>query len=292
MPDSLPYVALYPEAMLFLTRKGDCEALSVLVALCECADGFGGCDPGDERLGRRSGHRRDAIPALLERLQAVGYIHVIEMAVPYRQKPLRGFQINPWVIRLRAENHARAQADWQAYESQTKEVTKDKPPLITFPSSDQQPDQNQNQLYNQLYNHLQEPAPNQEPQARSADQPPSESEGQKPEQNDGEETHDGTDTRSEAGRTASDSALFRREPLDLTRYRQPLADDASENLALDMVNLAGDLSRENARMLVDTYGWEQTARVLQLYHRAKSVAAPARWIRSMLRKLDREEQRG
>lgn len=288
MPE-LPYVALYPEAMLFLTRSGDCEALSVLLVLCEHADELGGCDPGDERLGKRSAHRRDAIPALLQRLQAVNYIHIIETRVPYRQKPLRGFKINPFVIRLRAENHARAQADWQAYELQTNGVTKDKPPSITFPSSDQQPDQNQNQLNNQLNNQLQKPAPNQEPQARSADQKPPEAEGQKPDE---EETRDGIDTRREAGRTAPASAPLRREPLDLVPYHRALADEHNENLALDMVNLAGDLSRENARMLVDTYGWEQVARVLQMYHQAKSVSSPGRWLRSMLRKLDGESQRG
>lgn len=290
MPE-LQYIALYPDAVLALARSGDLEAVGVLFALCRHADGFGGCDPGDERLGALSGHRRDAIPAILERLQAADYIHIMEIAVPFRQKPLRGFQINPYVLRLKPENHASACASWQAYELQTKGHNGKQTSPITYGENDQQADQIQNQIKNQLQKQRQKPAPNLETQALRADQPRPESEGQKPEQ-DEEETHADLDTHREAGRTASASAPFRREPLDLARYRRALDDDASENLALDMVNLAGDLSRENARMLVDTYGWEQTARVLQLYHRAKSVSAPARWIRSMLRKLDREEQRG
>lgn len=299
MPE-LQYVALYPEAILFLTRSGDCDALSVLIALIEHADGFGGCDPGDERLGKRSGHRRDAIPALLERLQAVDYIRIIETYVPYRTKPLRGFKINPYVIRLRTENQATAMAEWKRFDLQTNAGNEKQTTSITFPSNDQQPDQNQNQTLNQLQNQLQKQQQTSEREtpsdkqfthdASGVDQKPSESEGQKPEQD--EETHDGTDTRSATGRTAPASAPLRREPVSLVPYRRPLADESDENLALDMVNLAGDLSRENARMLVDTYGWEQVSRVMQIYYRSKSVASPGRWLRSMLRKLDREEQRG
>lgn len=290
MPE-MPYVALYPEAVLFLARAGKCDELGVLVALAERADGFGGCDPGDEWLGKRSAHRRDAIPALLDSLQALDYIRIIETTVPYRQKPLRGFKINPYVIRLRTQNQASAITDWRGFNSQINADNGKQTSTITFPSNDLQPDQNQNQLYNQLYNQSQKPAPNLETQALRADQQPPESEGQKPEP-DEEETHDDAATSREAGRTASASAPFRREPPDLQRYKRPLIDESAENLALDMVNAAGDLSRENARMLVDTYGWELAARVMQKYFQAKSVSQPARWIRSMLRKMDGEKLKG
>jgi len=290
------YVALYPEAILFLARSGECDALSVLVALCAHADGFGGCDPGDERLGKRSGHRRDAVPALLERLQALDYIHIIETCVPYRQQPLRGFKINPLVIRLRSENQASAMADWKRFDPQTITRNEKQTTSITFPVNDQQPDQNQNQLKNQINNQLQKSAANQRKASRVAadqSQKPLESEGQPPEQ-DGEETHAGEDTRPETGRTASAGALAApppTEPRNLTRYKKPLADDVCEDVAMEMVSLAGDLSHENARMLVDTYGWERADRVVILFRQGRDIQQPARWMRAMMRKFGRETEK-
>jgi len=295
-------VSFYPDALLYLSRQGDIEMIGVLFALCKRANRFGGCDPGDRDISALCGHRFDAIPAIVARLQAIEYIHVIETPVPYRLKPLRGYQVSPYVLRLGIDNQASAIAEWQRFKSQTNADNEKQTSAITFPSSDLQADQNQNQS--------QKPAL--EPESQADDHRPElnnaegvirakaplkvEGQGQKTTQEQGEaRTELVTLPNGQAVQGSAPPPIDvppQWEPKTLSHYKRALADQNDENLALDIVSLAGDMSRENARMLVDTYGWEQTARVLQLYHRAKSVSSPGRWIRSMLRKLDREERRG
>lgn len=308
---SLRYVAFYPEALLFLTRLGDLEAISVLFALGQRANAFGYCDPGDKLIGMEAGHRRDAIPAILERLQAIDYLHVTEIPVLFRQEALRGFYINPFVIRLRAANHASAVAEWERFNSQTNGLQnghyKKQAIGITHGESDHQPDQiknqDQNQLHNQDHNHLQKPHQTSEeqapktalsdPRASGADQAHFDGVGQKQKPEPTTEPEQGVSPRGEAPSDAravpsAAAAPPPREPKDLARFRHPLADEDDENVALDLVNTAGDMSRENARMLVDTYGAYRVGVVVQLFFQQKTVASPARWIRSMLRKTDVE----
>lgn len=293
------FVSFYPHALLYLTRQGDLEALGVLLALCTHVDGFGGCDPGDARLSELVGHRRDRIPDILERLQAVDYIHIILTAVPYRQKPLRGFQVSPYVLRLRSENQTSALNEWQRYKAQTNGVFTNLLTVITYGENDQQPDQNQNQN--------QKPALKPESQA-ATDQPastnaegvirakaPLKREGQEPEtaQEQGEaraELVPLTNGQAVQGSAPPPVALPPQwEPKTLAHYKRALADENDENLALDVVSLAGDMSRENARMLVDTYGWDWVTWVMSLYRKQSySVEHPARWIRAMLRKTTTE----
>jgi hypothetical protein len=297
-PASL-FVAFYPDALLYLTRLNDLEAVGVLIALSKRANRFGGCDPGDSDLSALSGHRRDAIPAIVGRLQCIDYLHIIETPVPYRLKPLRGYQVSPYVLRLGIDNQASAIAEWQRFKSQTKLDNEKQTTSITFPSSDQQPDQNQNQSQNQLQNqsHNQLPTNQLQTSASGADQSekPSEREGQTPKlaQEQGEAR---TELESlPNGQAVQGSAPPpidappQWEPKKLTHYKRALADQNDENLALDIVSLAGDMSRENARMLVDTYGWDWCMWVMSIYRKESySVEHPARWIRAMLRKTTTE----
>lgn len=300
MNDGLPsqFVSFYPDALLYLTRQGDLEALGVLIAICKHANGFGGCDPGDALLSTEAGHRRDRIPGILERLQAVDYIHIILTAVPYRQKPLRGFQVSPYILRLRPENQSSALVEWQGYKTQTNGVFTNLLTVIMHGENDQQPDQNQNQSQNQLQNqsHNQLPTNQLQTSASGADQSekPSEREGQTPktaqEQAAGRpELAAPTNGRVVQGSAPPAAPPPLWEPKTLSHYKRALADENDENLALDIVSLAGDMSRENARMLVDTYGWDWTSWVMNLYRKESySVEHPARWIRAMLRKTTTE----
>lgn len=300
MNDSLPsqFVSFYPDALLYLSRLADNEASDVFFALCKHVDGFGGCDPGDPRLSSLAGHRRDRIPDILGRLQAIDYIHVIETPVPYRQKPLRGFQVSPYVLRLRPENQISAITEWQRYKAQTNGVFTNLVTLITYGENDQQPDQNQNQNQKPASKPESQPATRQ-PASNNAEgviraKAPLKGvgQGQKTGQEQGEAR---TELESlPNGQAVQGSAppvapppLW--EPKTLSHYKRALADENDENLALDIVSLAGDMSRENARMLVDTYGWEWTTWVMNLYRKESySVEHPARWIRAMLRKTTTE----
>lgn len=298
MNDSSPsqFVSFYPDALLYLSGIGDIAIVDVFFALCKHVDVLGYCDPGDERLGVVSKHRKDAIPALLERLQCIDYLHIILTAVPYRQKPLRGFQVSPYVLRLRIEHHGIAVANWQGFNPQTNASYEKQTMPITFPSSDLQPDQNQNQSQNQ--SQKPESQPESQPASDNAEgviraKAPVKGEGQKPKtaQEQGEartELESPSRARDVQG-SAPPVAPPLWEPKTLTHYKRALADENDENLALDMVSLAGDMSRENARMLIDTYGWDWTTWVMNLYRKESySVEHPARWIRAMLRKTTTE----
>lgn len=291
------FVAFYPDALLYLSRQGDIEIVDVFFALCKHVDAFGGCDPGDERLGVVSGHRKDAIPALLERLQRIDYLHIVLTAVPYRTKPLRGFQISPYVLRLRAEHQGIAVANWQGFNPQTNASYEKQTMPITFRSSDLQPDQNQNQNQKPALKAESQPATDQ-PAPDNAEgviraKAPLKGEGQKPKtaQEQGEaRTELATLPNGQAVQgSAPPVAPPLWEPKTLSHYKRALADENDENLALDIVSLAGDMSRENARMLVDTYGWDWCAWVMSIYRKESySVEHPARWIRAMLRKTTTE----
>lgn len=294
-------MAFYTDGLMRLIPL-DLVDKDVFIAICKHADPDGWCRPGDQRLADLSQHRRDAIPDALARLQAAQYIHIELTPLPHRQKPERDIQISPHIMRLRPEFQRAALEAWERFDLQTNSCNKIETVSITYGESDRQPDQIQKQIKDQIQNPIQNSprltieskAPtihNHTQGASGADQVPLESEGQTPEQ-DEQETHAAFDTRSEAGRTASASAPFRREPPELARYARPLADEAREEMALNMVAAAADLSQPNARMLVDTYGAELCGRVLQIMFKTKHVSSPARFLRAMLRKLDREEQRG
>lgn len=292
------FVSFYPDALLYLSRQGNIEMLDVFFALCKHVDAFGGCDPGDERLGVVSGHRKDAIPALLERLQCIDYLHIILTAVPYRQKPLRGFQVSPYVLRLRVEHQSIAVANWQGFNPQTNASYEKQTMPITHAENDLQPDQNQNQNQKPALKPESQPATDQ-PASNNAEgviraKAPLKVEGQEPKTAQ-EQSAARTDLESlPNGQAVQGSAppavlppLW--EPKTLSHYKRALADENDENLALDIVSLAGDMSRENARMLVDTYGWDWTTWVMNLYRKQSySVEHPARWIRAMLRKTTTE----
>lgn len=297
------FVSFYPDALLYLSRQGDLEAVGVLFALCKRVNRFGCCDPGDRDISALCGHRFDAISGILGRLQDFGYIHIIETSVPYRLKPLRGYQVNPYVLRLGIDNQASAIAEWHRFNPQTNAHNEKQTSAITFPSTDLQPDQNQNQRF--------EPAlkPDSQPAAQAAfatdrasknnaegvirAKAPLKVEGQGQGQEQGEAR---TELESlPNGQAVQGSAPPpidappQWEPKKLTHYKRPLTDQNDENLALDIVSLAGDMSRENARMLVDTYGWEWCMWVMSIYRKESySVEHPARWIRAMLRKTTTE----
>lgn len=171
---------------------------------------------------------------------------------------------------------------------------------ITYGENDRQPDQIQNKIKNLIENQLQN---QQDPStatflrntSASADQvqKPFDEEGQKqglPQKKDGDET-----TRREPTSSASavsGSAAPPREPPNLLHFKSPLPSLEYEEMALDLMRAAPDLSRENARMLVDTYGWECVGQVIQLFYKTRAVEQPASWIRAMLRKTNRERVTG
>lgn len=299
MPE--PFACFYPDALLYLTRLGDVEALGVLFALSKYANQFGGCDPGDERLGILTGHRKDAIPAILERLQAIDYAHIIETPVVYRPKPLRGFQISPYVLRLRPDCHASALVDWQRFNLQTKPHYEKQTTPITHAENDLQPESESEpalqpalkpESATSILRKSSAVHDNQNTDGASgADQPRLEGEGQKPGQGQGDPAPQAqaVEPPSNARAIPPSAAPPLTEPKSLRHYKRPLADENNENLALDVVSLTGDMSRENARMLVETYGWEWVMWVMTLYRKHDmSVEHPARWIRAMLRKTTTE----
>lgn len=288
------FVSFYEEALAGFAAWEDMDALSLFFAICKHVNAFGWCDPGDKLLGDLCGHRRDTtIPALLGRLQAADLIHVIETTVPFRQKPLRGFQVNPFVVRLRDENRPSAVADWFRYNPQTIDPNEKQTSVIIQGRNDHQPDQSQNQLENQSQNQNQNQHLNQRKSSGvAADQDFFEVEMQKQRQkqdNTQGEAQSAVTTRSEptsqASAIPSSAAPRPSEPRSLQAYKTPLPHPTDEDVAMELVNLTGDLSRENARMLVDTYKFERVARAMLLYrHHVGTVKQPGRWIRAMLRK--------
>ncbi len=321
------FVSLYSEALLLLVPLNE-VAKDVFLVLCKHVDVLGFCHPGDDTIGRLSCHRRDAIPGALECLQAANYIHIIETPVPYRTEALRDIQISPYIMRLRAEFHPTAVQRWESFRVERagesySASNENRSPSITFPSSDRgsinlpssdrgsitygendrQPDQIQNKIKNQIENQLQN---QHHPSATtfrrntsaSADQaqPPFEEEGQKPGQGQPPKTDGDESTRREptssASAVPSSAAPPPREPANLLHFKSPLPSLEYEDMAMDLMRAAPDLSRENARMLVDTYGWECVGQVIQLFYKTRAVEQPASWIRAMLRKTNRERVTG
>lgn len=287
------YVSFYEDALTGFAGWHDMDALSVFFAICKHCNSFGWCDPGDELLGNLCGYRRDTtIPALLERLQAADLIHVTETTVPFRTKPLRGIQVNPCVIRLRDENHASAMADWLRYIPQTNASNEIQTTPIISASNDRQPDQNQNQPLNQSQNQNRNQQKNQRKTTfEEGDQvltPFSQLTPEGQEQSEGQDSaRSAQESKTTRAASASNSSAAPRpsEPRSLQRYKSPLPSPTDDDLAMELVNLTQDLSRENARMLVDTYGYEQVMRASLLYrHHTGTVKHPGRWVRAMLRK--------
>lgn len=304
MNSSTQFVSFFPDALLYLSRLNDAEVEHVFFALCKHVDALGYCDPGDERLGTLSGHRRDAIPAILERVQAIGYAHIILTAVPYRQKPLRGFQVSPYVLRLRIEHHGLAVTNWQRFNPQTNAGYEIQTTPITHGENDQQPESESKPESKPAFKPESQPDTqasldddrasknNAEGVIRTKDPLKVEGQGQGQGQEQGEARTalESTSSASAVRGSAPPVALPPVwEPKTLSHYRRALADTNDENVALDMVSVAGDMSRENARMLVDTYGWDWCEWVMNLYRKESySVEHPARWIRAMLRKTTTE----
>lgn len=282
------FVSFYEDALLGFAAWRDLDALNLFFAICKHANEFGWCNPGDDLLGKESGHRRDAIPALLASLQATDLIHMVLTPVPFRTAPLRGIQVNPYVLRLRPENNSSALADWQRYIPQTIEPNEIQTTSITYGENDRQPDQNQNQLKNQNHNQNQNQQTIQRKTSASADQNFLEGERQKQGQNEEQsEAQSALTTQSDSTSRASAIPPSEppREPRRLQVYKTPLPHPADEDIAMELVNLTGDLSRENARMLVHTYSYELVERAMRLYrHHNGTVQHPGRWIRAMLRK--------
>ena len=312
----LQFISFYSEALLLLVPLNE-VAKDIFLVLCKHADMKGFCHPGDDTLGRLGCHRRDAVQGALACLQAANYIHIYETDALYRKERLRDFQISPYILRLRPEFQSAAVEEWESYlqqlsqmsakspEGQGEGVTKDSEgqTSITFPSSDRQPDQIQikikNQIQKQLENQIQlPPTPDQSrSSAYGADQaqPRFEEEGQKLGTGQLLERESDRTTRREPTSSASavpSSAPPPREPPNLLHFKRPLPSLENEELAKDLMRAAPDLSLENSRMLVDTYGWECVGQVIQLFYQSKSVSQPASWIRAMLRKTNRERMTG
>lgn len=288
------FISFYSDSLLLLIALDDVSK-DVFLALCKHASFKGWCHPGDDLLSRLSCHRRDAIVGVLARLQAANYIHVVETPTPYREQPDRDIQISPYIIRLRPEFQPVALEAWERFNSQTKTHYENQIVTITYGESDRQPDQIQNQIQNQIQKQLQQPDFQSQSAVRDQSKKPFNGEEQKTgqglklEQGEAQRTESPSDARA----IPSSAAPRPVEPKNLIRFRHPLPDETAENMALEMVNLAGDLSRENARMLVDTYGWERAERVAMLYRmKHMSVQRPGRWMRSMLRKRDEELWKG
>ena len=289
------FISFHTDAQLQLVQL-DKVAMDVFLGLCKYADALGCCYPGNDLLGRLTGHRRDSIPSALQSLQAANIIHILETSVPFRQGANRDIQISPYLLRLRQEYLQTALERWENYSvSMSVQEGSEGSGSITFPSSDRQPDQIYNQIHNQIHNQLQQLTPIQsQPSAEGADQPqpPFEEEGQKPGQGQDPNQDTAPTTRREPTSSASailPSAAANREPPNLLHYKSPLRSLEDEELALEMVNLAPDLSLKNARMLVDKYKWERITRVLQLCRKhSMSIQRPGSWIRAMLRKTDEE----
>ena len=293
------FVAFYPDALLYLSRLNDIEAIGVLFALSKRANRFGGCDPGDSDLSALSGHRRDAIPAILGRLQAIDYIHIIETSVAYRLKPLRGYQVSPYVLRLGIDNQASAIAEWHRFNLQTNAHNEKQTSAITFPVSDQQPESESEPESKPASKPDSEPATDQpasinaEGVIRAKAPLKGEGQGQGQAQEQGAartELATPSETRASALSAPPPPMLPPQwEPKHISQYKRPLPVEDDENVALDMVSMAGDLSRENARMLVDTYGFSWCEWVMGLLRKNEySVEHPARWMRAMLRKTTTE----
>jgi hypothetical protein len=300
------FVSLYSDSLLLLIPLQDVPK-DVFLALCKHADFKGWCHAGDELLGHESCHRRDAMPGALVCLQAANYIHVVETPNPYRQKPDRDIQISPYIMRLRPEFQPVALEAWERFNSQTQFHNENQTVTITYGENDLQPDQIQNQIQNQLqnqnHNQLSTPPDRGQTSTEGADQGKRPSEVEVPVQKTAQKQAVGR-TELESlpnGQAVPSSAAAmpgapapinlppRWEPKTLAQYRKPLPTDDDENVALDMVSLAGDLSRENARMLVDTYGWDWCEWVMSLYRKESySVEHPARWMRAMLQKTTNE----
>lgn len=289
------FVAFYPDALLYLTRSGDAEALSVFFALCKRANRFGGCDPGDRDLSALSGRRFDAIPALLERLQAIDYIHIIETPVPYRLKPLRGYQVSPYVLRLGIDNQAAAIAEWQRFNPQTNARNEKQTSAITYGENDQQPESDPEPESKPALKPESQPAIQTKTSAEGAAKSKStlKGEGQGQGQGQGQKQREAPPDHTSQ---ATESTLFRRahpsEPRSLLRYHGMLPDGEQERLAVNLKSLVTDLSLPNARMLTDVYGTSVINAAMQEFwcNAGAPKKSPARWIRTVIRRLYATEE--
>lgn len=296
MPDM--YVSLYLEGLKRLMGTGDRAAQDVmLMSLCQHANTFGWCYPGDELIGFESGHRKDAIPDVLTRLQLMDYIRLVYTQTPRRNVPDRDIQINPYLIALRPECHEVSAADWLGYKSQTKGDNGKQTIPITYGENDLQPPTN----------HLQEslslitttelpPPPPPEPALLGSGKVKKQRKNAGTPNAVGDSAPKAQKLPVPTAQNASANAPrppFRAPPSptpprpvalpDVELIKTPLADELHERVALDMNEATGrGLSIALTRGLVAQYGTALCTTALKLWAKKTGMSNPSGNLRWMI----------
>jgi hypothetical protein len=278
---SQPYTAFYTAPLRLALRQMDDKLLRLFIALSTYADARGICFPGVRELAATTGYSVEMVIELMAQLEACGMLVYLRRnerdPVTKRQMP------NVYAI-TSALYLARDPLEVAVFANLSADL-REKPDrkLPSLPIHNQnQKNQNQEAVKNQ----------NQEPPPQPPTDPLNEGEsGSTWLQKKGKgknKTGQGQAQKQPAQRPSAPrkSTPPRGEPDDLARYLTPLPASVAEQVAEDICQLSGNMTRANARMLVDIYGTQEARAALILYtlQPKNSIPNPAGYIRALLRR--------
>lgn len=293
------YVSLYLEALKRLMGTGDRAAQDVLLmSLCQHANTFGWCYPGDELIGAESGHRKDTIPDILTRLELMDYIHLVYTQTPRRSVPDRDIQINPYLIALRPECHDISAPEWLSYKSQTKDDNGKQTIPITYGRNDLQPPPNHLQESPSRINTNELPPPPPPETPFSVNGKGKKRKNAVPPNAVGDSAPTAQELPAPTAQTASANAQRPRPPFraspsptpsrpislpDVELQKEPLPDELYERVALDMNEATGrGMSLAVARGLVMAHGTATCTAATKLLKNKRGVLNAGGHLRWMI----------